>query len=215
MPYVNSLRVSTKTWRTTFCLWMMALTPEAAGLARCVPGCLCTDWQQHFGFHWMPACAKLSYTTTRHSTVAAVLRRLFRKIGWEVLLKGQAGWVVGAPDLRPFDVPARPDSKSSSPWMGIGPWVADPSQHGYLNPGELYSKKATAAARHIHKKQGRCSRALSRYSLHYLVTYTSLSFEVSGGFTSLRRCTLCSPIWLGLLRHRRPAALSQSGHGWQ
>ena len=57
---------------------------------------------------------KLSCSTVRHNAVAAVLRRLFRKIGLETRLKEQAGWVVEAPDLRPFDVPARPDS--STPW---------------------------------------------------------------------------------------------------
>ena len=40
MPYVN--RVSAKTWRTMFCLRMMAPIPEATGIDRCVPGCSCT-----------------------------------------------------------------------------------------------------------------------------------------------------------------------------
>ena len=108
------------------------------------------------------------------------MRRLFRKIGREVLLKEQVSWVVGAPDLRPFDVPARPDS--SFKWMGIDAAVANPSWHGCLNPGELYFKKASAAARYIHTKQSRHSRIPSRHSIHYPVTYTPLGFEVSGGF---------------------------------
>ena len=114
MLYVN--RVAAKTWRAMLCLRMMAPIPEATGIDRCVSGCSCTGWQLQLGFHWMSGCEMLSYNTAWHNPVGAVLRKLFEKIGWETRLKEQAGWVVGAPDLRPYDVPARPDS--STPWMG-------------------------------------------------------------------------------------------------
>ena len=78
-----------------FCLCIMAPILEAAGLAQGVPGCSCTGWQLHFGFHWISACAKLSYNIAQHNAVAAVPRRLFREIGWEVLLKEQLGWLGG------------------------------------------------------------------------------------------------------------------------
>ncbi len=42
MLYVN--RVAAKTWRTMFCLRMIAPIPEAAGIDRCVSGCSCTGW---------------------------------------------------------------------------------------------------------------------------------------------------------------------------
>ena len=110
MPYVN--RVAATTWRTMFCLCMVGPIPEATGIAHCVSGCSCTGWQLQLGSHWISGCEKLSYNTVRHNAVAAVLWRLFRKIGWETRLKEQAGWVVGAPDLRPYDVPARPYSST-------------------------------------------------------------------------------------------------------
>ena len=136
----------------------------------------------------MSGCEKRSYNTVRHNAVAAVLRRLFRKIEWETQLKEQAGWMVGAPDLRPFDVPARPDS--STPWMGIDVAVADPSRHGYLSTGQRYFKKAAAAARYVHKKQTKCNRLLTQHSIRYLVNYTPLGFEVTGGFSKKVRSLL-------------------------
>ena len=129
------------------------------------------------------------------------------------LMKEQAGWVAGAPDLRPFDVPAQPDS--SSPWMSIDQFiVSTSSRHGYLNPGEIYFKKAMAAVRYIDKKQSRYSRILSRHSFRYPVTYTPLSFLRTPA-ASRRRCTLCFWVWLKLLRHRRLASLFRGGHGQQ
>ena len=97
--------------------------------------------------------------------------------------EGAACWVVGAPDLRPFDVPARLDS--SSPWMGIDAADADPSGPGYLSPGpgQRHFKKASVAARYVHKKRSKYSRILHQHSIRYPVTCTLLGFEVSGGFT--------------------------------
>lgn len=132
---------------------------------------------------------RLSYSTIRHTAVAAVLWRLFRKIGWETHLKEQAGWVVGAPNLQPFDVPTRPDS--STPWIDIDAAVAKPSQHGYFSTGQRYLKKAAAAARHVHKKQTNHGRLLTQHSIRYLVSCTPLCFEVIGGF-SKKVCTLLS-----------------------
>jgi hypothetical protein len=205
MPYVN--RVSAKTWRTMFCLRMMAPIPEATGIDRCVPGCSCTGWQLQLGFHWMSGCEKLSYNTVRHNAVAAVLRKLFKKIGWETRFKEQAGWVVGAPDLRPYDVPARPNS--STPWMGIDVAVADPSRHGYLSSGQRYFKKAAAAARYVHKKQTKYNRLLTRHSIRYLVNYTPLGFEVTGGF-SKKVCSLLSD----LLESEEAAKATLSATEW-
>ena len=95
-------------------------------------------------------------------------------------MKEQASWVVGAPDLRPYDVPARPDS--STPSMGIDAAVADPSRHGYLSTGQRYFKKAAAAERYVHKKQTKYSRLLTQHSIRYLVNYTPMGFEVADGF---------------------------------
>ena len=205
MPYVN--RVAAKTWRTMFCLRMMAPIPEAAGIDRCVSGCSCTGWQLQLGFHWMSGCEKHSYNTVRHNAVAAVFRKLFRKIGWETRLKEQAGWLVGAPDLRPYDCPARPNS--STPWTGIDIAVADPTRHGYLGNGQRYFKKAAAAGRYVHKKQTNYNRLLNQFSVRYLVDYTPLGFEVTGGF-SKKVCSLLS----GLLESEEAAKASLSATEW-
>jgi hypothetical protein len=155
----------------------------------------------------MSGCEKLSYNTVRHNAVAAVLRKLFKKIGWETRFKEQAGWVVGAPDLRPYDVPARPNS--STPWMGIDVAVADPSRHGYLSSGQRYFKKAAAAARYVHKKQTKYNRLLTRHSIRYLVNYTPLGFEVTGGF-SKKVCSLLSD----LLESEEAAKATLSATEW-
>ena len=94
-------------------------------------------------------------------------------------MKEQAGWLVGAPDLRPYDCPARPNS--STPWTGIDIAVADPSRHGYLSNNQRYFKKAAAAGRYVHKKQTNYNRLLNQFSVRYLVDYTPLGFEVTGG----------------------------------
>ena len=90
--------------------------------------------------------------------------------GWESRLKEQAGWLVGAPDLRPYDCPARPNP--STPWTGIDIAVADPSQHGHLSNNQCYIKKpaaaAAAAGRYVHKKQTNYSRLLNQFSVRYL-----------------------------------------------
>ena len=132
---------------------------------------------------------------------------VFRKIEWGTRLKGQAGWVVGAPDLRPFDVPARPDSPT--PWMGTGAAVAGPSRHGYLSTGTRYFKKAAAAARYVHKKHAKRSRLPTRHSIRYLVNYTPSGFEVSGGF-SKKVCTLLS----GLLESEEAPKAALSANEW-
>ena len=142
----------------------MAPIPQATGIDRYVSRCSCTGWQLQLGFHWMSGCEKLSCNSARRNAVAAVLWGLLKMIGLETRLKLQAGWVVGAPDLhiRPYDVPARPDS--STPWMGIDAAVADPSRHGYLSTGQCYFKKAAAAARYVHKKQTKYNRLLTHWN---------------------------------------------------
>ena len=141
----------------------------------------------------MSACGKLSCSTVRHNAGAAVLWRLFRKIGWETRLKEQAGWVVGAPDLRPFDVPAFPDS--STPWMSTVAATADPSRHGYLSTGQRYFKKVAAAARYAHQRQTKYNGLLTQHSIRYLASHmashTPLGFEVTGCF-SKKVCSLLS-----------------------
>ena len=77
--------------------------------------------------------------------------------------------------------------------MGIDVAVADPSRHGHLSSGQRYFKKAAAAARYVHKRQGKYNRTLAWHSIGYLVSYTPLGFEVSGGFTK----KVCS--WLSEL----------------
>ena len=112
MPYIAGWQQRYGGRCFVFALWLHAI-PEAVDLDQCVPVCSCAGWQLHFGFQWMSACEKLLYNTVGHNAVAVVLsslRKLFRKIGWETRLKGQAGWMVpvGAPDMRPFDAPAQP-----------------------------------------------------------------------------------------------------------
>ena len=89
-------------------------------------------------------------------------------------LKEQAGWLVGAPDLRPYDCPAW--RNSSSPWMGIDTAVADLTRHSYLSNGQHYFRKAAGAARYVHKKQARYSRMRTQFNVRYLVGYTPLVF---------------------------------------
>ena len=98
---------------------------------------------------------------------------------------------MGAPNLRPFDFPARPGS--SAPWMGIDAAVADPSRHGYLSTGQQYFKKAAAAASYVHKKQAKYSRPRTRHSVRYLVNCTLPCFEFSGGFPK-KACALLSDL---------------------
>ena len=130
----------------------------------------------------MPGREKLPCNTTRHDAVAAALRGLFGKILWETQVKGRAGWVVGAPDLRSYTAPARPDS--STPWMGTDAAVAGQFRNGYLSTGQRYFKKASAAVRYVHKKQTQHNRPLTRHSTRYLIS-------CAGGF-SKKVCSLLS-----------------------
>ena len=122
-------------------------------------------------------------------------------------MKGQAGWVVGAPDLQPYDCPAQPNS--STPWMGTDIAVADLSQHGYLSTGQCYFKKAAAAARYVHKRQTKYSRPPTQHSIRYLVDCTLLGFEVTSGF-SKKVCSLLSD----LLESEEAAKASLSATEW-
>ena len=57
---------------------------------------------------------------------------------------------------------------------------------------QCYFKEAAAAAgRYIHKKQTNYNRFLNQFSVRYLVDYTPLGFEVTGGF-SKKVCSLLS-----------------------
>jgi hypothetical protein len=93
--------------------------------------------------------------------------------------------------------------------MGIDIAVADPTRHGYLSNGQHYFRKAAAAARYVHKKQTRYSRLLTQFSVRYLVNYTPLGFEVTGGF-SKKVCSLLSD----LLESEKAAKASLSATEW-
>ena len=98
---------------------------------------------------------------------------------------------------------------SSTPWTGIDIAVADPTRHGYLGNGQRYFKKAAAAGRYVHKKQTNYNRLLNQFSVRYLVDYTPLGFEVTGGF-SKKVCSLLS----GLLESEEAAKASLSATEW-
>ena len=72
-------------------------------------------------------------------------------------------------------------------------WRTHPSTATSACTGQCYFKKAAAAARYVHKKQAKYNRLLTQQSIRYLVNYTPLGFEVTGGF-SKKVCSLLSDL---------------------
>ena len=156
----------------------------------------------------MSGCEKLSYNTVRHNAEAAVLRKLFKKVGWETRLKEQAGWVVGAPGLRPYNVPARlpPGLVLMLQWL--------------IHLGMATSELASATSRRRRQQQGMSMR--SRLSITgcplstVSVTWSTIPRWASRLLAaSERRRAPYSMIYSNLRRQLRPHYPLLSGHGQQ
>ena len=74
-----------------------------------------------------------------------------KKAGFQVQEGRTAHWVIGAPDLRPYDgIATHPQTGER---LGFDLVVADPTRHGRLPTGSRYFKRGQAAALAMHRKK--------------------------------------------------------------
>jgi hypothetical protein len=104
---------------------------------------------------------------------------MYKKAGFSVQEGETAHWVIGAPDLRPYDgVATHPETGQRT---GFDLVVADPSRHGRLPTGSNFFKRGQAAALAVHRKKCAYGRLKRTYQLRNEVDYKPIGVEVTGG----------------------------------
>ena len=76
---------------------------------------------------------------------------MYKKAGFSVQEGETAHWVIGAPDLRPYDgIATNPETGQRA---GFDLVVADPSRHGRLPTDSSFFKRGQAASLAVHRKK--------------------------------------------------------------
>ena len=161
---------------------LMVKIPSTDLVARCV--CGSTGWQLRYGVHWFSSCRCATLKTARHNAVVKVMAEMSTKIRMQVREGESACWIRGRPDLRPFDLLARPYDDLSSPWHGYDITVADPTRLGLVPSGSRYFKSGKASSRLVSKKKYHFRRLVQQHGLTHPAEFAALGFEVTGGLGS-------------------------------
>ena len=177
LPTVHLFRVSSDIFCTMLCIRLDAPVPAAEHVRQCV--CGMTGPSLQYGYHWFSQCHKVTYNTVRHNAACGCYRDMYKKAGFSVQEGETAHWVIGAPDLRPYDgVATHPETGQR---IGFDLVVADPSRHGRLPTGSNFFKRGQAAALAVHRKKCAYGRLQRTYQLRHVVDYKPIGLEVTGG----------------------------------
>ena len=177
LPTVHLFRVSSDIYRTMLCIRLDAPVPAAEHVKACE--CGMTGPSLQYGYHWYSQCHKVTYNTVRHNAACGCYRDMCKKAGFHVQEGETAHWVIGAPDLRPYDgIATHPQTGER---LGFDLVVADPTRHGRLPTGSRYFKRGQAAALAVHRKKCAYGRLVRTYQLRHAVDYKPIGIEVTGG----------------------------------
>ena len=117
---------------------------------------------------------------TRHKEVAAVLKSMMSKVGWDVWQGESTGWVRGRPDLRPLDVVYRRDPKEGLKGFDLA--IADSTRLTMLPKGKQYFGRGGATERMAARKRSDLAHLIKTYGpLKKEVSFTPVVFDATSG----------------------------------
>ena len=170
-------RVSSDTYHTMLCIRLDAPVPGAEQVKECK--CGMTGPSLQYGYHWYIQCHKVTYNPVRHNAACGCYRDMCKKAGFQVQEGETAHWVIGAPDLQPYDgIATNPETGQRT---GFDLVVADPTRHGRLPTGSRYFKPGQAAALAVHQGK-KCAYGwlVRTYQLQHVVDHKPTGIKVTG-----------------------------------